>query len=59
MKTGGFYLDKVQVAADTFARGFPKVKLYPAELGTDAGVIGAASIAARLLATVEGPPLLT
>ena len=53
MKTGDFYLEKVQAAADTFTTSFPRVKLYLAELGTDAGVIGAASVAARELGTVE------
>lgn len=55
MSTGAFYLEKVQAAADTFTQGFPQVRLYLAELGTDAGVIGAASVAARELGTVETP----
>ncbi len=55
MKSGDFYLEKVQAAADTFTQGFPGVKLYLAELGTDAGVIGAAAVAARELAGVAGP----
>ena len=55
MRSGDFYLDKVQAAADTFTQGFPDVKLYLAELGTDAGVIGAASVAARELSAVAGP----
>lgn len=53
MKTGSFYLEKVQAAADTFTQGFPSVRLFLAELSTDAGVIGAASVAARELETVE------
>lgn len=53
MQTGSFYLDKVQAAADAFTQGFPSVKLYLAELGTAAGVIGAASVAAGELATVD------
>ncbi len=59
MRTGKFYLDKVQAAADTFVQGFPTAKLHLAQLGTDAGVIGAASVAARELATVEGPSVPT
>jgi glucokinase len=55
MKTGSFYLEKVQAAADTFTQGFPNVRLFLAELSTDAGVIGAASVAARELETVEAP----
>jgi len=55
MRSGDFYMDRVQAAADTFTRGFPNVKLYLAELGTDAGVIGAAAVAAQELATVAGP----
>ena len=55
MRTGSFYLDKVQAAADTFTQGFPKAKLLLAELGTDAGVIGAAAVAAQELSAVEGP----
>ncbi|ADI14596.1 ROK family protein [Truepera radiovictrix] len=48
-QAGAFYLDKVQAAADRFTEGFPSVKLFPAALGTDAGVIGAASVAAQQL----------
>ncbi len=55
MKTGAFYLDKVQAAADTYTRNFPRAKLFLAELGTDAGVIGAASVAAHELSEVESP----
>jgi glucokinase len=46
-KVGRFYLDRIQDAADSYLHGYPKAKLYLAELGTDAGVIGAASIAGR------------
>lgn len=46
-QAGPFYFDKVQAAADRFTEGFPSVKLFPAALGTDAGVIGAASVAAQ------------
>ena len=47
IRAGDFYLDKVQAAADEFCVGYPKVEMYIAELGTDAGVIGAASVATR------------
>lgn len=53
MKTGAFYLDKVQAAADTYTQGWPRAKLFLAQLGTDAGVIGAASVAAYELSKVE------
>ena len=43
-KVGDFYLDKIQKAADYYSMGFPNVKIFPAELSTDAGLIGAASI---------------
>lgn len=44
-QVGAFYLDKVQAYADRFSAGFPSVKIRQAELGTDAGVIGAAAVA--------------
>ena len=47
IRAGDFYMDKVQAAADEFCVGYPKVELRVAELGTDAGVIGAASVATR------------
>lgn len=46
-EAGAFYLDKIQAAADEFTVGFPPVVLRVAELGTDAGVIGAAAVAAQ------------
>ncbi len=55
MRSGSFYLDKVQAAADTFTEGFPRAKLLLAELETDAGVIGAAAVAAAALSAVAGP----
>ena len=42
---GAFYLDRVRAAAERFAVGFAPVDIRAAELGTDAGVIGAAAIA--------------
>ena len=44
-QVGAFYIDKIQAAADEFSVGFPDVVIRLAELGTDAGVIGAASVA--------------
>ena len=44
-KVGDFYLDKIQKAADYYSMGFPNVKIFPAELSTNAGLIGAAGIA--------------
>ena len=54
-RVGAFYVDKIKSAADGFTRGFPSVRLLLAELGTDAGVIGAAAVAARELSAVAGP----
>lgn len=44
-QVGAFYLDRVRRAAERFAVGFPQIDIRAAELGTDAGVIGAAAIA--------------
>jgi glucokinase len=44
-QVGDFYFDKVQSYADKFSLGFPKVSIKLAELGTDAGVIGVATVA--------------
>lgn len=44
-EVGAFYLDKIRAAAERFAAGFAPVVIRAAELGTDAGVIGAAAIA--------------
>jgi glucokinase len=44
-QVGAFYLDKVQAYADRFNQGFPRVNCKVVELGTDAGVIGAAAVA--------------
>lgn len=46
-KAGDFYLGKIQAAADAFCVGYPRVHIRLAELGTDAGVIGAAAVAAK------------
>jgi glucokinase len=46
-QVGAFYLDRIEAAAKAFTVNFPPIKLYPAQLGTDAGVIGAAAVAAR------------
>lgn len=44
-KVGSFYLDKIKKSADYYSMGFPDVQIYPAKLSTNAGLIGAASIA--------------
>jgi glucokinase len=46
-EVGAFYLDKVQAAADESTKGFGKIIIKKAVLGSDAGVIGAA-LAARV-----------
>lgn len=45
-QVGDFYLDQVRRAAERYARGFPTPLIRSAQLGTDAGVIGAAAVAA-------------
>lgn len=42
-RAGPFYLDKVLASADDYLRGYPKPQFKLAELGDDAGVIGAAA----------------
>ena len=44
---GPFYLDRLEAAADAYLRGWPRPSFRLAELGTDAGVIGAAAVAAH------------
>ena len=46
-QAGDFYFDKVLASAEKFTVDFPPVTLRVAELGTDAGVIGAAAVAAK------------
>lgn len=46
-QVGPFYLDRIRAAAAEYLTGWPEAVLLPAELGTDAGVIGAAAVAAR------------
>jgi glucokinase len=46
---GAFYLDRIQAALETFMVNYPPVTLRLAQLGTDAGVIGAASVAEAVL----------
>lgn len=45
-QVGSFYLDRIQAAAERYLVGWPVPPLLPAQLGTDAGVIGAAAVAA-------------
>ena len=46
-QVGDFYLDRIRTAAADYLTGWPEAVLLPAELGTDAGVIGAAAVAAK------------
>lgn len=46
---GAFYLDRIKAAVETFMVSYPPVNVRLAQLGTDAGVIGAASIAEAVL----------
>lgn len=51
-QVGAFYLDKIQAAFDEYMVGYPKVDIRTAKLGTDAGVIGAASVAAQEITAI-------
>jgi glucokinase len=42
---GAFYLDRVRAALDAALVGYPAAEVRVAELGGDAGVIGAAAVA--------------
>lgn len=46
-EAGRFFLDRIQTAADRNALEFAPVNIRQTELGTDAGVIGAACVAAQ------------
>jgi glucokinase len=46
-QVGSFYLDRIRAAAEQYLVGYPVPELRPALLGTAAGVIGAAAVAAR------------
>lgn len=46
-RAGDFYLDRVRAAAESYLIGYTSLRLLPAELGHDAGVIGAAAVAER------------
>lgn len=45
VSVGAFYLDRVRAATDRAMEGYPPTVLRVAELGGDAGVIGAAAVA--------------
>ena len=49
LKAGPFYLDKIQKAADYYSMGFPNVKIFPAKLSVNAGVIGASTVASMAM----------
>ncbi len=42
---GNFYLDKIQKAANYHSKNFPSPLIIPAKLSTNAGLVGAASVA--------------
>lgn len=46
-QVGDFYLDRIRGHAASYLEGYPMPEIRVAELGTDAGVIGAAAVAAR------------
>lgn len=46
-QVGSFYLDRIVAAAHDYLPGWPTPQLLLAQLGTDAGVIGAAAVAAH------------
>ncbi len=46
-QVGAFYLRRIRAAAAEFLVGYPEALIREAELGTDAGVIGAAAVAAK------------
>lgn len=46
-QVGPFYLDRIRAAAAEYLTGWPEAVLLPARLGIDAGVIGAAAVAAK------------
>jgi glucokinase len=46
-QVGPFYLDRIRAAAERYLVGWPDPVLLQARLGTDAGVIGAAAVAAH------------
>ncbi len=52
-EAGSFFLDRIQAAANKNALEFAPVSVRQAELGTDAGVIGAACVAAQQIADAQ------
>ncbi|TVR87307.1 MAG: ROK family protein, partial [Trueperaceae bacterium] len=50
---GPFYLDRVRAALERASHGYPQPQLRVAELGDDAGVIGAAAVAAVETGTTQ------
>ena len=46
-QVGAFYLDRIVAAYESYLDGWPRPPLLQAEMGTDAGVIGAAAVAAK------------
>ncbi len=52
-QAGSFYLDQIRAAAADYLVGYPEALVRTARLGTDAGVIGAASVAAKGIAATR------
>ncbi len=48
-EAGDFYLSRIRAVAAEYLRGYPDADIRVARLGTDAGVIGAAAVAAQSL----------
>lgn len=46
-QVGDFYLNRIRASAEKYLEGYPMPEIRVAELGTDAGVIGAAAVAAQ------------
>ena len=57
-QVGAFYLDRIRSSVERYLVGYPLPPIRVAELGTDAGVIGAAAVAARFRGASAGgsPP---
>ena len=53
-QAGEFYLGRIRSAAAAWLEGYPVPEIRTAELGTDAGVIGAAAVAAAALRDASG-----
>jgi glucokinase len=52
-RAGDFYLERIWAATDRYLESYPKPRIHMAQLGADAGVIGAAAIAAHATGQVR------